>query len=169
MQRNRALAATVGALALAATSAIGLAAPAHAADLNDPFASGCSKDAYPVGPSYIAVGSPNTTGVTGFGQLNLMYSPACNTNWAELGNYPQGFKFALAVWSNDNNPAQDVRWTSNGDELAWTDMVSGASPAGAGVCEDSASSGAVLRTAWMSQQSSNTFQCNNGQGWGIGY
>ena len=69
--------------------------------------------------------------------LHLMYSPGCNKNWAEFDNYPSGYRFALVGWSHNDKGTIDIQpeyWTSNGDEVAWTD-VDGTYPAGVGVCE----------------------------------
>jgi Protein of unknown function (DUF2690) len=157
--------------------AFGSTSPAHAADGNDPYVSGCASGAYAVGSATILVGSPNTTGNTGFGSLHLMYSPHCNTNWAEFDNYPRGYRFVLVGWSHNDHNTIDWRqelWTSNGDEVAWTDMVDGTYPAGVGVCEDS-SSGAVLKTAFMSQAAGpiwdgpDSFTCYPSQNWYIQY
>jgi hypothetical protein len=134
-----------------AGSVFGSISPAWAVDTNDPYVSGCANGAYAVGSAYIRVGSPNTTGNTGFGSLHLMYSPSCNKNWAEFDSYPSGYRFALVAWSHSSTiDTQAEYWTSNGDEVAWTDMVDGSNPAGVGVCEDS-SSGAVLKSAFISQ------------------
>jgi hypothetical protein len=170
-----------GALITAAAGlvlAFGSTAPAHATtpDPDDPYVSHCANDAYAV-ETTILVGSPNKTGNTGFGTLHLMYSPGCNTNWAEFDNYPRGYRFNLVVWShNDHNTIdwQQEPWTSNGDEVAWTDMVDGTYPAGVGVCDDS-SSGAVLKTAFMSQAAApvwdgpDSFTCQANQHFTIHY
>jgi hypothetical protein len=160
------IAATVGLM-------FGGTSPAWAADTNDPYVSGCVNGAYAVGSATILVGSPNTTGNTGFGSLHLMYSPRCNKNWAEFDGYPRGYRFALAAWSHRSTiDYQSESWTSNGDEVAWTDMVDGSNPAGVGVCEDS-SSGAVLKSAFMSQAAApvsdgpDSFTCQANQLWTI--
>jgi hypothetical protein len=165
LSRKSVLVATAGALVLAAFAS---ATPAMAADQDDPYVRGCTADAYAVSSAYIKVGIPSTSGDTGFGELHLMYSAKCNTNWAEFDNYPRGYKFALVAWSHNgplgSNDIQAEPWTSSGDEVAWTDMVSGSSPAGVGVCEDSAS-GTVLNGAYLSQSAADEFGCTANQAW----
>jgi hypothetical protein len=145
-------------LVIAGTLVAGSSSAAWAYDPNDPYDSGCATGAYAVGSSYIAKGSPNKTGATGFGSLHLMYSPKCHTNWAEFDNYPKGYSFILGAWS-DPSPVQNVDWTSNGDEVAWTDMVDGSGPANVGVCEYSSNWSTVLRQAYLMQDGGDTFTC----------
>ncbi|HUN32225.1 MAG TPA: DUF2690 domain-containing protein [Trebonia sp.] len=165
LSRKIMLMATAGALALAAVAG---ATPARAADQDDPYVRGCTADAYAVSSAYIKAYSPNASGNTGFGELHLMYSPSCNTNWAEFDNYPKGYKFLLVAWSHDasgsSTDMQSEPWTSNGDEVAWTDMVNGANPAGVGVCEYS-TSGAVLNGALLAQSAGDLFGCSANQLW----
>ncbi|HEY0934161.1 MAG TPA: DUF2690 domain-containing protein [Trebonia sp.] len=173
LSRKTALAAAAGALALTGVaSMLAGATPALAADTNDPYVSGCASGAYPVASAHITVGNPNTYGNTGFGLLHLMYSPSCRTNWAEFDSYAKGYKFALAVWSHANAAnslsTEQVDWTSNGDQVAWTDMVNGTIPAGVGVCQDTTSS-RVLNTGFMSQYGTDLFFCHPSQTWGMSW
>jgi hypothetical protein len=156
-------------LTLVAAGALvaGTSSAAWAGDPNDPYQSGCATGAYAVDSAHIAKGSPNKTGSTGFGNLHLMFSPKCTTNWAEFDNYPRGFHFSLVAWS-DPSGGLSVDWTSNGDEVAWTDMVNGSGPANVGVCEYS-SSGAVLHSAYLMQDGSDSFVCESGFGWLIDF
>lgn len=173
LSRKTALTAAAGALALTGvTSMLVGATPALAADTNDPYVSGCASGAYPVASAYIAVGEPNTYGNTGFGLLHLMYSPSCKTNWAEFDSYAKGYKFALAVWSHSDSAnslsTEEENWTSNGDQVAWTDMVNGRIPAGVGVCQYT-TSGRVLNTGFMSQYGTDKFYCYPNQFWGMSW
>lgn len=154
-------------LVMAGSLIAGTTSAAWASDPNDPYDSGCATGAYAVGSSYIAKGSPNKTGDTGFGSLHLMYSPKCNTNWAEFDNYPRGYSFILFAWS-DPSPVQNVDWTSNGDEIAWTDMVNGSGPANVGVCKYSSNWSTVLGQAYLMQDGGDTFKCTL-QGAEIGF
>lgn len=130
------------------------AQPALAYDPQDPYDTGCVHGAYAVAPAYIAVGSPSKTGNTGFGYLHLMWSPTCKTNWAEFDSYPKGIHFYLMAWtplSGGGFLVQKENWVSNGDEIAWTDMLDGNNvPAGVGVCETD-SHGFFTQEAWLYQ------------------
>lgn len=128
---------------------------AHAYDSLDPYDTGCANGAYAVAPAYIAVGFPNKSGNTGFGYLHLMWSPSCQTNWAEFDSYPRGIHFYLMAWypipGSSGFYVEKENWVSNGDEIAWTDMVlSGSAPAGVGVCETD-SQGFFTQEAWLYQ------------------
>ncbi len=93
----------------------------------NPEATGCSVGAYAVGNVHVVQPSDNAPA----GALNLMYSPACNTNWAEADSYAADWGPVDIVAWNTVNPAQSKRGIANYGGYAFTPMVNGSFDAGA--------------------------------------
>ena len=177
---RRHVAAFLAGFALVAGGVVGAPATAFAATgplckgtscfNRDPYAEQCTSGAYAVSSQYIAVISANIdpqNDSTGFGYLRLIYSPACNANWAEFDGYPSGYDFELDAWNNEEGPTGPVdQWKSAGDEVAWTNMVDGSVSADVGVCE-STTGGAVVNVAYLMQNSGDHYACFEGGGAGI--
>ena len=89
----------------------------------DPAATGCDRDAVTVASLPID---------TGAGQLDLRWSPTCQTNWARWQQYPTGWCLnctplaLLAV--QDTGYQQELDWFDNGTSptdgsTSWTHMI----------------------------------------------
>jgi Protein of unknown function (DUF2690) len=119
--------------ALSCGTVVAAAAPGHAAiaacvagkacgyDGLSPVSTGCANGAYAVGNVHTLI----DTGPTG--NLNLMYSPTCNTNWVEADGLI--FVSDLVVWNTAGNQHSVDNVPNNGG-YGYTAMVNGAYDAG---------------------------------------
>lgn len=118
--RTNTFAKSASCAAFALAAALVPAGLAHAADTDDPYAAGCTAGAYAVAAA--SADSP-------IGEIHLMYSPHCATNWAEADGTP-ATEIEIYVWNAYGQHEQESYYGTA--SYGWTDMVSGV-PA-AGVC-----------------------------------
>jgi hypothetical protein len=89
----------------------------------NPETTGCASGAYAVNNWHVL---PNAnTGPTG--NLNLMYSPRCNTNWVEA----DGLLYTgdIVVWNNAGGE-RSKQGVASGSGYGFTPMINGAYDAG---------------------------------------
>ena len=127
--------AVVAGLTTSAVTASATVRPATG-DLGDPKAHGCTNGAYQVEEGLsgtVPTGGANT-GQTQVGTIRLMYSPSCNTNWAEADGIPVGIEVKILVWNKNGAQSLPVVWfTTASSTWGWTDMVDGHVSAGASI------------------------------------
>jgi Protein of unknown function (DUF2690) len=114
--------------ASAATSACTRSKPNCALDGQSPVTTGCAKGAYPVSNAPVFIGRQGQVGY-----LHLMYSPSCNTNWAEADGYFDPVD--IVAW----NAASPEQWYASyglAGSYGYTAMVNGAFDAGACLRDD---------------------------------
>ena len=114
----------------------------------------------------------DSNGWTGSGYLHLMYSPQLQDQLGRARRSPGRLRPCdLRVERPAKGrvtPPRFESWHSNGDEVAWTDIVNASGPANVGMCQWSARGNhPVLNQAFLMQDGGDLFLCGNDYDWTI--